>query len=85
MDNIVDDLKKANMKGMVPPQNWTHRAIRKIEDLEGQLKQQNKIDHQWYRENGAHPGLNGLVAQDIDGHRCIGTEGTCDFITGEFS
>jgi len=41
---------------------------------------------QWYRENEAIRGPNGLVRSRIDGTHCIGHgKGTWDLIIGEFS
>lgn len=31
--NLVDELRRANVRGVAPPQNWTHRAIDEIERL----------------------------------------------------
>lgn len=41
---------------------------------------------QWYRQNHAEPGPNGLARHVIDGIHCVGhSEGTWDYIAGEFS
>jgi hypothetical protein len=41
---------------------------------------------EWYQQNHAEPGPNGLARHRIDGHHCIGHgEGTWDYMRGEFS
>ena len=41
---------------------------------------------QWYRENSAVPGPNGLARSRIDGMHCIGHgKGSWDLLVGEFS
>ncbi len=38
MDNdLVSQLKRANHRGLAPPQNWTHRAINEIERLAARI------------------------------------------------
>jgi len=46
----------------------------------------SKVDQQWYDDNCAEPGPNGLARHRIDGRYCIGHgEGTWDYLVGEFS
>ena len=46
----------------------------------------SKINQQWYYENRAELGPNGLARPIVDGVHCIGHgEGTWDYIIGEFS
>jgi hypothetical protein len=46
----------------------------------------SKVNKEWYRENYAHEGKNGLAAHNVDGHHCIGNgEGTWDYLIGDFS
>lgn len=57
--SIKTDLILANEKGLAPPQNWTHRAIEKIQQLEQQNEalqasldnclQQNQEMLEWIR------------------------------------
>lgn len=43
-------------------------------------------DKEWYVQNSATRGPNGLVRHIVDGWHCIGHgEGTYDYIIGEFS
>ena len=44
------------------------------------------ISSEWYEENQAEPGPNGLARSKVDGRRCIGHgKGTWDLFVGEFS
>lgn len=46
---------------------------------------ENKKDMQWYLQNHAEPGPNGLARHKRDNIHCVGNgEGTWDYITGEF-
>lgn len=38
MDNILNDLREADKRGVAPPQNWTTRAADRIEKLEKALR-----------------------------------------------
>jgi hypothetical protein len=42
-------------------------------------------DMNWLKQNKAKKGINGLARCIVDGVHCVGTEGTYDYITGEFS
>ena len=41
-EDIVKDLEEANIKGLCPPQNWTHRAIETISSLRAELVEKEK-------------------------------------------
>lgn len=46
----------------------------------------SKRNAQWYADNYAHEGINGLVAHNVDGRHCIRNgEGTYDYMVGDFS
>jgi len=38
MSKLTDDLQQANIKGLNPPQNWTHRAITEIRILNNKIE-----------------------------------------------
>lgn len=61
MTDIIDELKKANEKGLNPPQNWTHRAIDEIEKLSFELltAKERIAELEFFKENHKCKGCLG--------------------------
>ena len=89
INSLVDWAARFLQKGshIVNEYNETITADKMIDIItERSCLPLKKRSAEWYRENHAHAGFNGLVAHDVDGRHCVGNgDGTWDYIVGDFS
>jgi hypothetical protein len=71
MSDIRLDLIYASMRGVAPPQDWTHRAVEEIERLRADLESLRKdaARYRWLRgrayKDGATLAIDVAVIDDI--------------------